>query len=1064
MAPAPPPVPRTSLSIIAAQERELRSMIKDDISIFDKAINQLRLELRGNIESLILREFELALSKDLEATLWKVIHYRVIDEFRKKHRHLSSQKKPSASAARDGRELRQLTAQFRSFLTESEGFYLDLIVKLAARFRLQPVTDKVIVPFRMDFERLDQDPCADDELTPELQHKVLLACHRSLIFLGDLARYREIHAEKKRKNWTSARRFYAIALSLAPGNGNPFNQLAVIDTYDGNAVSAVESYFRSLAIELPFPTARGNLALFFEKEKKKWEVELEHLNGEKKTKVHGRSILKSQVAELVSSSDVLKSSSGAIFSFLVQFFSLHSSIFGNDENLSLFSSTIIQVENGFPEFLRLIRASPAPGDLIFKLFTINMSSLFLHQQKIHQLSGPKAGSSKLSLSNRQPPAAGESSFVATKNFSKGKHMAIEQKVVQLIYKMLQSVIEFIMTDPDGSDDDIGSQWNESRFKMGYMTLYLGLKWVYARQQQHSVANDSSGSQANLVANPTSLSPICDFKNTYGLATGASSRSDWTTNNFWNALEQLFGRLRSVAQERGRDCGFSERCSDSDANETAPVSSRDDSGPQGSSASVSSQAPAVKAVGPPRSPEGLEISGFAPLMLVTPFAGTDAQQHKTGGSHVPTAFSLSALGAPGRERHYDVSVYDEFDIRIFWMVDDIEAVLLAKPRVDFLSRSHHDPMGLARPAYQGARSPTFDAQNEAHGTHSSQDNPPLRIATSSRPKSGLSSPTPDAGSVHLTDDTLDRTFKSRRTSNGSPLASVAKAGFARARATSPIIHHHQQNIWGAPISTGFPNGEPTDLLKFDHKHMRTKSSISSLKTLDHLAEPENACSSRQSPLSPNSMHSLPLECPSDLTKAVDVGGGEFDLSAEKLGSSFGAGADAVGTLSFLGLLNDMEARNAIRYSLRFLHISYIRMCPLCDINYRDLMHTTARSPSRRFRSWISSKPQNLGILADLAIDSGEFNRPFRNASTGFGGMLIPTQAIVTNTAILSGAAQSPSPWTYPFSSNPSETPSSADVFGTNSNAFDKMSPRGMHWMDLLSRPGEGSQLFGASSQS
>lgn len=62
--------------------------------------------------------------------------------------------------------------------------------------------------------------------------------------LPTIARYREIHAEKKEKNWALARMFYTLALRLIPTIGNPFNQLAVIDTYEGDEVGAVERYFR----------------------------------------------------------------------------------------------------------------------------------------------------------------------------------------------------------------------------------------------------------------------------------------------------------------------------------------------------------------------------------------------------------------------------------------------------------------------------------------------------------------------------------------------------------------------------------------------------------------------------------------------------------------------------------------------------------------------------------------------------------------------------------------------------------------------------------------------------
>ena len=44
-----------------------------------------------------------------------------------------------------------------------------------------------------------------------------------------------------------------------------FLQLAVLSTYSDSEVVAVYRYFRSLAVEVPFLTARDNLILQFEK-------------------------------------------------------------------------------------------------------------------------------------------------------------------------------------------------------------------------------------------------------------------------------------------------------------------------------------------------------------------------------------------------------------------------------------------------------------------------------------------------------------------------------------------------------------------------------------------------------------------------------------------------------------------------------------------------------------------------------------------------------------------------------------------------------------------------------
>lgn len=54
-------------------------------------------------------------------------------------------------------------------------------------------------------------------------------------------------------------------MCLVPEDGNSSNQLAVIETYEGNEFAAAEMYFRSLQVAQPFPSALGNLLLLFKK-------------------------------------------------------------------------------------------------------------------------------------------------------------------------------------------------------------------------------------------------------------------------------------------------------------------------------------------------------------------------------------------------------------------------------------------------------------------------------------------------------------------------------------------------------------------------------------------------------------------------------------------------------------------------------------------------------------------------------------------------------------------------------------------------------------------------------
>ncbi|KAI9144033.1 hypothetical protein BKA69DRAFT_902204 [Paraphysoderma sedebokerense] len=103
----------------------------------------------------------------------------------------------------------------------------------------------------------------------------MLTCFRSLIYLGDLARYREQLNDKPVKTYAVAKSYYKEALTIAPEHGNPHNQLAVVATYLQDELSAVYHYYRSLIVRQPFLTAKDNLGLLFQQSLKKFFSTLE---------------------------------------------------------------------------------------------------------------------------------------------------------------------------------------------------------------------------------------------------------------------------------------------------------------------------------------------------------------------------------------------------------------------------------------------------------------------------------------------------------------------------------------------------------------------------------------------------------------------------------------------------------------------------------------------------------------------------------------------------------------------------------------------------------------------
>ncbi|KAJ7416546.1 Protein SMG5 [Willisornis vidua] len=90
-----------------------------------------------------------------------------------------------------------------------------------------------------------------------------MACHRCLVYLGDLARYQNELAGVDTE--LLAERFYYQALSVAPQIGMPFNQLGTLAGSKYYNVEATYCYLRCIQSEVSFEGAYGNLKRLYDK-------------------------------------------------------------------------------------------------------------------------------------------------------------------------------------------------------------------------------------------------------------------------------------------------------------------------------------------------------------------------------------------------------------------------------------------------------------------------------------------------------------------------------------------------------------------------------------------------------------------------------------------------------------------------------------------------------------------------------------------------------------------------------------------------------------------------------
>ncbi|CAM0950680.1 unnamed protein product [Alopecurus aequalis] len=236
-------------------EKSAQSKVPSDPNIW--------LQMRENFEKMILADHEFCEKHEIEYILWQ-LHYKRIEEFR---HHINA---AGSAASQNGKNngntdrIKRIKSAFRSFLSEASGFYHDLMFKIKSNYGLP-------LGYFSESPENASNPAKNEKKTADSK-KALISCHRCLIYLGDLARYKGMFGDgdSASREYAAASSYYKEAASICPSSGNPHHQLAILASYSSNEVVAVYRYFRSLAVDTPFSTARDNLILAFEKNRQSY--------------------------------------------------------------------------------------------------------------------------------------------------------------------------------------------------------------------------------------------------------------------------------------------------------------------------------------------------------------------------------------------------------------------------------------------------------------------------------------------------------------------------------------------------------------------------------------------------------------------------------------------------------------------------------------------------------------------------------------------------------------------------------------------------------------------------
>ncbi|KAF9430173.1 hypothetical protein BGZ94_008035 [Podila epigama] len=362
-------------------ERKLKEMLHQKGAT---GVTDARDRLREEYERLILTDIVLAQSKEIEQSLWKNVFYIVIDGYRRKlaslsqnekspqqnqHQNSSKQSRRNGGGGRNsnsngnsngqgGRggdrktspsismDYRKVSTKFRAFIQEATGFYHRLIQNLTSCYDLNEMgavghIQAITVGYRQTLE-----------ISDAARQAAISSCHKCYIFLGDLARYRQTYSDSPKKNWSAARDYYNEARNLLPTSGNPYNQLAVIATFAPNNFLSLYFYYRSLAVRLPFMTARKNIAVLIQK------LSTDVEKGAKFTR-EGRPNDRNPVTK----------DSSQLNGFLSKFVATHGALFmrsAEELDQSLMQSSLE----------RLFLDRQIDPELLLKIQIVNMSSLY----------------------------------------------------------------------------------------------------------------------------------------------------------------------------------------------------------------------------------------------------------------------------------------------------------------------------------------------------------------------------------------------------------------------------------------------------------------------------------------------------------------------------------------------------------------------------------------------------------------------------------------------------------------------------------------------------------------
>ena len=157
---------------------------------------------------------------------------------------------------------RKIEKLYLSYLRTAQLFYKGLLQRLCAFYNIKELKR---IARLAEVEGIQvPDNSKPDAETKKLEEIATDTCHKILVHLGDLSRYRT-DARPNDRHWSGALTYYALANDLIPESGYGHHQCGVIYLKTGNHLEVVYHFYRALVGEKRHPHALTNLDVQFKR-------------------------------------------------------------------------------------------------------------------------------------------------------------------------------------------------------------------------------------------------------------------------------------------------------------------------------------------------------------------------------------------------------------------------------------------------------------------------------------------------------------------------------------------------------------------------------------------------------------------------------------------------------------------------------------------------------------------------------------------------------------------------------------------------------------------------------